>query len=98
MNFIKKGFNWCIENYKMLLAVGSLLAIFYYILQIIQNVGFTINIPKYFEFFNGLEPTMKMYVLAGANFVFTIVFVLLINSSKKKDSTKSQDTNKIIKK
>jgi len=86
----KKIFNWCIENYKILLAVGALLAIIFYFLQIVQNVGFTINIPKYFQYFHKLDSDIKIYTLAGANFIFTIVFVLLMNSSKNKPKKKNK--------
>lgn len=83
---LKKIFNWCIKEYKILLAIGALLAIIYYTLEVIKNVGFTINLPKYIGYFHGLEPNIKIYILAGANFIFTIVFVLLITTKNKKNS------------
>lgn len=86
---IKKAFNWCLEKYKILLAVGALLAIIYYILEIINKVGITIDFPKYFQYFDTLDLNVKIYTLAVANFIFTIVFVLLMTTAnKKKDKNK----------
>jgi hypothetical protein len=87
---IKKTYNWCLENYKKLLAVGALLAIIYYLLEIINKVGITIDFPKYFQYFDALDPNVKIYTLAAANFIFTIVFVLLMTTANKKKDNKKK--------
>lgn len=77
-------FKWCKDNYKLLIAVGAFLAIISFILQIIQAVGITINIPLYFSYFhNEFDIDLKLYILSSLNLLFSI-FIYLILSKKIK--------------
>ena len=78
-------FKWCVDNYQKLLAIGALLFIISQIIDIINKVGFTLNIPLYFTYFSNLEIGTKMYSLAVLNFFFTLMIgMILLNKIKNK--------------
>ncbi len=82
---VRKSVNWCKENYQTLLAIGALLMIFVFLIDIFKGVGITINLPLYLASFNNLDANTKIYSLSILNFIFTVtMFLIVTNKIKKK--------------
>lgn len=64
---------WLKKHYATLLGIATILGIIVAIINIIKGVGFTLDIPKYYEYYVALPIKTQLYAMSFLNLVLTIV-------------------------
>ena len=86
---------WLTKRSGIFVTIGAVLFIVTQLLDIVQAVGITINLPAYIEYFKTSSIEAKLYVFSLLNFMLTIIlFIFIRNGNKTKNSPKTKQEEK----